>query len=56
MTQLAGPRSHVKAADIQSYGVRFDVRLGSFSDHPEEVLIHFEAVSKAKAGASPTDS
>ena len=56
VTQLAGARSRIKAADVQSYGVRFDVRLGSFSDRPEEVLLHFEAVSKAKAAACPSDS
>jgi hypothetical protein len=41
--QLSGPRTRVKAADVQSFGVRFDLRLATASQQEENVLIHFEA-------------
>ncbi|MHB8973250.1 MAG: hypothetical protein ACYC3X_16735 [Pirellulaceae bacterium] len=41
--QLSGPRTRVKAADVQSFGVRFDLRLVAASQQQENVLIHFEA-------------
>jgi hypothetical protein len=47
VTQLSGPRCHIKAAEIQTYGARFDVRLATRSESREEVLIHFEAVATA---------
>jgi hypothetical protein len=43
VVQLSGPRTRVKAADIQSFGVRFDLRLATVSAQEEDVLIHFEA-------------
>ncbi len=52
VTQMSGPRSHIKAADVQTYGVRFDVRLASSSDLAEEVLLHFEAISAVQSGRS----
>ena len=42
VVQLSGPRTRVKAADIQSFGVRFDLRLATVSAQEEDVLIHFE--------------
>jgi hypothetical protein len=41
--QLSGPRTRVKAADVQPFGVRFDLRLVTASQQEENVLIHFEA-------------
>lgn len=41
--QITGPRSSVKAADVQPYGIRFDVRLAVANQQSENVLIHFEA-------------
>ncbi|MHB0956571.1 MAG: hypothetical protein ACYC0X_09795 [Pirellulaceae bacterium] len=41
--QLSGPRTRVKVADVQSFGVRFDLRLVTASQQEENVLIHFEA-------------
>jgi hypothetical protein len=46
--QTAGPSCHIKAADIQAHGVRFDVRLTSGGESSESVLIYFEA--RAAAG------
>ncbi len=46
VVQVTGPRSSVKAADIQPYGVRFDVRLAVANQQSENVLIHFEAQNK----------
>lgn len=43
VVQLSGPSTRVKAAEVQSFGVRFDLRLVSASSHEETVLIHFEA-------------
>jgi hypothetical protein len=43
VVQLSGPSTRVKAAEIQSFGVRFDLRLLSTSTREESVLIHFEA-------------
>jgi hypothetical protein len=41
--QLTGPQARVKAANIESFGVRFDLRLAASSQQQENVLIHFEA-------------
>ena len=41
--QMTGPQARVKAADIQQFGVRFDLRLAAPSNEMENVLIHFEA-------------
>jgi hypothetical protein len=49
VTQMSGPRCHIKAADVQTYGVRFDVRLASSSDLAEEVMLHFEVISAVKS-------
>jgi hypothetical protein len=49
VTQWSGPRCHVKAAEVQTYGARFDLRLAAASQTPEEVLIHFEAVASANS-------
>jgi hypothetical protein len=43
VVQLSGPRTRVKAADVQPFGARFDLRLATVSTHAEDVLIHFEA-------------
>ena len=43
VVQLSGPSTRVKAAEIQSFGVRFDLRLVAASTREETVLIHFEA-------------
>lgn len=43
VVQLSGPRTRVKAADVQPFGVRFDLRLATVSAAAEDVLIHFEA-------------
>jgi len=43
VVQLSGPRTRVKAADVQPFGVRFDLRLATVSARAEDVLIHFEA-------------
>ena len=43
VVQLSGPSTRVKAAEVQSFGVRFDLRLVTASTHEETVLIHFEA-------------
>lgn len=43
VVQLSGPSTRVKAAEIQSFGIRFDLRLLAASSHKETVLIHFEA-------------
>jgi len=51
--QLTGPQTRVKAANIQSFGVRFDLRLATASPREEGVLIHFEArVGEQRAAAS----
>ncbi len=43
VVQLQGPRTRIKAADIQSFGIRFDLRLVTASQKEQDVLIHFEA-------------
>ncbi len=55
VTQCSGPRCHVRAAEVRTYGARFDLRLAAASEASEEVLIHFEAVASASstAQASP---
>jgi hypothetical protein len=45
VTQMSGPRCHIKAADVQTYGARFDVRLSNASESDEEVFVHFHAVA-----------
>jgi hypothetical protein len=49
VTQMSGPRCHLKAADVQTYGARFDVRLASSSELAEEVMLHFEVISAMKS-------
>lgn len=41
--QISGSRARIKAADAQSFGIRFDLRLATASAEAQEVLIHFEA-------------
>ena len=41
VVQLSGPRMRVKAADVQAFGVRFDLRLAAVSTQLEDVVIHF---------------
>jgi hypothetical protein len=43
VAQISGPRARVKAADVQAFGIRFDLRLLTPSPRHEQVLIHFEA-------------
>lgn len=43
VVQLSGPSTRVKAAEVQAFGVRFDLRLVTASTDEETVLIHFEA-------------
>jgi hypothetical protein len=43
VVQLSGPRTRVKVADVQPFGIRFDLRLATASPQAEDVLIHFEA-------------
>jgi hypothetical protein len=43
MVQLRGPRTRIKAADVQPFGIRFDLRLVTASQERQDVLIHFEA-------------
>jgi hypothetical protein len=45
VTQLSGPRCHIKAADVQTYGARFDIRLSTASESNEEVFVHFHAIA-----------
>lgn len=52
VVQLSGPRTRVKAADIQPFGIRFDLRLAALSTREEDVLIHFEA--RCSAGGLPS--
>jgi hypothetical protein len=43
LVQLSGSRARIKAADVQLFGIRFDLRLASTSQATEEVLIQFDA-------------
>ncbi len=43
VVQLSGPRARIKAADVQSFGIRFDLRLVTAGQTKQDVLIHFEA-------------
>jgi len=43
VAQLSGPGTRVRAADVQPFGVRFDLRMTAVSVQPENVLIHFVA-------------
>ncbi|NLX55333.1 MAG: hypothetical protein GXY58_09495 [Planctomycetaceae bacterium] len=52
VVQLSGPRTRVKAADIQPFGIRFDLRLAALSTREEDVLIHFEA--RCSTGGLPS--
>ncbi len=57
VVQLSGPPTRVKAADVQPFGIRFDVRLAAVSPRAEDVLIHFEArcMATAPAAVPPPD-
>jgi hypothetical protein len=41
--QLEGPTARIKAAEIESYGARLEIRLTSRISHPESVVVQFEA-------------
>lgn len=41
--QLSGSRARIKAAEAQTFGIRFDLRLAAASDATQVVVIHFEA-------------
>jgi hypothetical protein len=41
--QLSGARVRISAADVQTVGIRFDLRLVSPSQVEEQVVLHFEA-------------
>ena len=41
--QITGPRTRIKAADVQPYGVRFELRLATSSPRKQDVVIHFDA-------------
>ena len=43
VVQLSGPRVRIKAADVQNFGVRFDLRLATAAHEEQNILIHFEA-------------
>jgi hypothetical protein len=43
LIQLSGSRARIKAAEVQTFGIRFDLRLAAASDTPQVVVIHFEA-------------
>ena len=43
VAQLSGSRARIKAGDVQTFGVRLDLRLAAASDEMQSVLIHFEA-------------
>jgi len=43
VVQLSGPKSQVKAGEVQAYGIRFDIRLVRAADQPQHVMVHFEA-------------
>lgn len=43
VTQLSGSRARIKAAEVQPFGIRFDVRLSATSEAEQDLLIHFEA-------------
>jgi hypothetical protein len=43
VTHVSGPAARVKVADVQAFGLRFDVRLATASPSEEHVLIHFHA-------------
>ena len=52
--QLQGATVQVKVAQVMPYGTRIDVRLGSFSQQSENVLIELHASERpAAGGASP---
>jgi hypothetical protein len=54
--QLSGPQTRVKAADVQPFGVRFDLRLATVSAGAEDVLIHFEAQCGSQSVPTTTTS
>jgi len=51
VVQLSGPKSQVKAGEVQPYGIRFDIRLVRAADQPQHVIVHFEA-----RGARPSEN
>jgi len=53
---LAGAAARVKAADVQVFGVRFDVRLTESSRQRQEVIMHFTARPPDRSPSSPADS
>lgn len=51
VVQLSGSRARIKAADVQTFGIRFDLRLATPDDEMQDVLIHFEACCGKPASA-----
>jgi hypothetical protein len=41
--QLSGAKARIKPAEIQPFGIRFDMRLVAASKQAENLLVHFEA-------------
>ncbi len=56
VVQLKGPRTRIKAAEVQPFGIRFDLRLVTASPTQQDVVIHFEASCAETAPAGSHDA